>query len=102
MRGGAKINLEAYEAYHNTKDNALLLSQTQSEECAPKDTQPGSPKEGAKDGGNKVEKATVAKGKDSAISPKTVTTNNFTTVHQQGANINITNINNHHTYVIYR
>ena len=31
-RAGGKINLEAYEAYHNSKDNALLLSQTQSEE----------------------------------------------------------------------
>ena len=34
--GTAKINLEAYEAYHNSKDNALLLSQTQSEELAQK------------------------------------------------------------------
>ena len=30
--GAGKINLEAYEAYHNSKDNALLLSQTKSEE----------------------------------------------------------------------
>ena len=30
--------MEAYEAYHNSKDNALLLSQTQSEELVNKDT----------------------------------------------------------------
>ena len=29
---GGKINLEAYEAYNNSKENALLLSQTRSEE----------------------------------------------------------------------
>ena len=36
-RGGGKINLEAYEAYHNSKENALLLSHTQSEELVTKD-----------------------------------------------------------------
>jgi len=36
-RQGGKINLEAYEAYHNSKENALLLSQTQSEELVTKD-----------------------------------------------------------------
>ena len=36
------------------------------------------------------------------IKDKTTLTNNYTTVMQSGANINITNINNHHTYVIYR
>ena len=40
-RQGGKINLEAYEAYHNSKENALLLSHTQSEELVTKD-QPGS------------------------------------------------------------
>ena len=29
--------MEAYEAYHNSKDNALLLSQTQSEELVNKE-----------------------------------------------------------------
>lgn len=32
-RGASKINLEAYEAYHNSKENAMLLSQTKSEEA---------------------------------------------------------------------
>ena len=45
----------------------------------------------------KISEDATGKGK----SPTTVTTNNYTTVNQNGANINITNINNHHTYVIF-
>ena len=38
-KGGTdKINMDAYEAYHNSKDNALLLSQTRSEELAKEQT----------------------------------------------------------------
>ena len=37
-RQGGKINIAAYEAYNNNqKDNALLLSHTQSEELVNKD-----------------------------------------------------------------
>jgi len=50
---------------------------------------------GKKDGGD------LAKAGEKG-SPATNTTNNYTTMVQSGANINITNINNHHTYVIYR
>ena len=62
-------------------------------------------KEEGKAGGNvgKKESDAAKEGKVSgAKSPKQVTTNNYTNVIQSGANINITNINNHHTYVIYR
>ena len=111
-----KINMDAYEAYHNSKDNALLLSQTRSEELGNKD-QPGEPqKKAAEEGAAATSKKPIEKKKSDAAgeetkkagedkdakSPNTVTTNNYTTVMQDGANINITNINNHHTYVIYR
>ena len=109
--------MDAYEAYHNSKDNALLLSQTRSEELT-KDQAPQKEdgaatkpkatdnKETAKgqaavDGQKKGVAAEAGDDKDNK-SPTTVTTNNYTTVMQDGANINITNINNHHTYVIYR
>jgi len=83
----------------------MLLSQTKSEET-PND-QPGtigglslaSPKIGDKAA---AMGSSDTIGKDGPKSPTTMTTNNFTTVNQNGANINITNINNHHTYVIYR
>ena len=163
-KGGTdKINMDAYEAYHNSKDNALLLSQTRSEELAkeqtattphtqqekaqvdetansaknPAENNTGKNNAGAaggeagatktvgagaeetknnagadsKDANNKATsnaggKATnnskVQSNNGSNLSPTTVTTNNYTTVMQDGANINITNINNHHTYVIYR
>ena len=108
-----KINMEAYEAYHNSKDNALLLSQTQSEELGnkhettQKNNQKVAPKtEEIKSSAEIVGKEKNAEGgevgADGKKSPTTVTTNNYTTVMQNGANINITNINNHHTYVIYR
>ena len=51
-RPGGKINLEAYEAYHNSRENALLLSHTQSEELA------------LKDGAYKAEKSEPATGTD--------------------------------------
>ena len=93
----------------------MLLSQTQSEEVVKDSAVPnhkneivsspktgeeslkGTAKETSGDKGGKE-----GKGANGAGSPKTVTTNNYTTVMQNGANINITNINNHHTYVIYR
>ena len=114
---GNKINLEAYEAYHNNgKDNALLLSQTQSEEVVKDSAVPNhkneivsSPKTGeeslkgtAKETPGDTKGGKEGKGAKGVGSPTTVTTNNYTTVMQNGANINITNINNHHTYLIYR
>lgn len=101
------MKIDAYEAYNQgsneenktqvdhekgKKNAALLLSQARSEE--PGQAPPvenGEIISGAADidkGGNGNKNGT--------------TTKSFTTVTQNGANINITNINNHHTYVIYR
>ena len=82
-----KINMEAYEAYHNSKDNALLLSQTQSEEhgvkhetntkTAPKveEIKSGADAAGKEDANGEAD-ATA----DGKKEPSTVTTNNYTTV----------------------
>lgn len=115
--------MEAYQAYHNSKENALLLSQTQSEELVNKEQNmnannkkvPATTAETEKTKGalaqpgknNQIQKqgATQKEGggeKKDGVNPAMTTTNNYTTVMQSGANINITNINNHHTYVIYR
>ena len=94
-RGTNKINMEAYQAYHHggggnesgkpakTTNEQVLLSQTHSEDPPPP-----------------ISKDTADK--NSKQQPPT--TNSYTTVTQtqNGTNINITNINNHHTYVIYR
>ena len=86
----------------------MLLSHTQSEELANKDiptkvgskvppTTPEVVDKDQKEGGeSKTEGTETVAKKDAPV------TNNYTTVMQKGANINITNINNHHTYVIYR
>ena len=87
-----KINMEAYEAYHNSKDNALLLSQTQSEElgnkgheATQKNNQKVTPKvEEIKSNGEAVGKEEASGEGDATAdgkkSPSTVTTNNYTTV----------------------
>lgn len=103
--------MDAYEAYHNSKDNALLLSQTRSEELAKDQTSSPADEGPAKNPKSSQVETAGAKaaesegqkkeGEKDVKSPTTVTTNNYTTVMQDGANINITNINNHHTYVIY-
>lgn len=83
--------MDAYEAYHNSKDNALLLSQTRSEELAKEKVPDEKPdnkaattalkpdeKKTAKEGTKKV--SDEVKKTDGDKSPTTVTTNNYTTV----------------------
>ena len=86
-----KINMEAYEAYHNSKDNALLLSQTQSEEHGVKHetNQKNNPKaitkveeikSNADVGGKEDANGEGDAAADGKKSPSNVTTNNYTTV----------------------
>ena len=85
-----KINMEAYEAYHNSKDNALLLSQTQSEEHGvkhetnQKNNQKVAKVEEIKSGADATGKEDAAGEGDAAADgkkePSNVTTNNYTTV----------------------